>query len=225
MPQRISKKIFIYLLIFFSLATINNKKFSNLNFPKITDIEILGLDDNEITQVYSDIKYLKNKNLFFLDKLEISNKLYSNKIFEKIFISKMYPSKLKIIIEKTNLLAIIKQENFNYYLGSNGKLIKVEGSKKKLPFIFGKIDAKEFLKFKKLIDESNFDFNNIKNFYFFKSKRWDIELQDGLIIKLPLKQIDVSLEILNKILMDKEFEDSTIIDLRQKGQIIKNGWY
>ena len=135
----------------------------------------------------------------------------------------MYPSKLKIIIEKTNLLAIIKQENFNYYLGSNGKLIKVEGSKKKLPFIFGKIDAKEFLKFKKLIDESNFDFNNIKNFYFFKSKRWDIELQDGLIIKLPLKQIDVSLEILNKILMDKEFEDSTIIDLRQKGQIIKNG--
>lgn len=223
MPQRISKKIFIYLLIFFSLATINNKKFSNLNFPKITDIEILGLDDNEITQVYSDIKYLKNKNLFFLDKLEISNKLYSNKIFEKIFISKMYPSKLKIIIEKTNLLAIIKQENFNYYLGSNGKLIKVEGSKKKLPFIFGKIDAKEFLKFKKLIDESNFDFNNIKNFYFFKSKRWDIELQDGLIIKLPLKQIDVSLEILNKILMDKEFEDSTIIDLRQKGQIIKNG--
>lgn len=223
MHQRISKKIFIYLLIFFSLATINNKKFSNLNFPKITDIEILGLDDNEITQVYSDIKYLKNKNLFFLDKLEISNKLYSNKIFEKIFISKMYPSKLKIIIEKTNLLAIIKQENFNYYLGSNGKLIKVEGSKKKLPFIFGKIDAKEFLKFKKLIDESNFDFNNIKNFYFFKSKRWDIELQDGLIIKLPLKQIDVSLEILNKILMDKEFEDSTIIDLRQKGQIIKNG--
>ena len=223
MPQRISKKIFIYLLIFFSLATINNKKFSNLNFPKITDIEILGLDDNEITQVYSDIKYLKNKNLFFLDKLEISNKLYSNKIFEKIFISKMYPSKLKIIIEKTNLLAIIKQENFNYYLGSNGKLIKVEGSKKKLPFIFGKIDVKEFLKFKKLIDESNFDFNNIKNFYFFKSKRWDIELQDGLIIKLPSKQIDVSLEILNKILMDKEFEDSTIIDLRQKGQIIKNG--
>ena len=69
MHQRISKKIFIYLLIFFSLATINNKKFSNLNFPKITDIEILGLDDNEITQVYSDIKYLKNKNLFFLDKL------------------------------------------------------------------------------------------------------------------------------------------------------------
>lgn len=222
MHQRISKKIFIYLLIFFSLVTINNKKFSNLNFPKITEIEILGLNDNEVIEVYNEIKYIKNTNLFFLDKIEISKKLYSNKIIEKILISKMYPSKLKIIIEKTNLLAITKKENFDYYLGSNGNLIKINDSKKKLPFIFGKTDTKEFLRLKMIIDKSNFDFDSIKNLYFFKSKRWDIELKDGLIIKLPLKQIDVSLEILAKILKDEEFKNSKIIDLRQKGQIIKN---
>ena len=98
----------------------------------------------------------------------------------------MYPSKLKIIIEKTNLLAITKKENFDYYLGSNGNLIKINDSKKKLPFIFGKTDTKEFLRLKMIIDKSNFDFDSIKNLYFFKSKRWDIELKDGLIIKLPL---------------------------------------
>ena len=134
----------------------------------------------------------------------------------------MYPSKLKIIIEKTNLLAITKKENFDYYLGSNGNLIKINDSKKKLPFIFGKTDTKEFLRLKMIIDKSNFDFDSIKNLYFFKSKRWDIELKDGLIIKLPLKQINVSLEILAKILKDEEFKNSKIIDLRQKGQIIKN---
>ena len=222
MHQRISKKIFIYLLIFFSLATINNKKFSNLNFPIIKEIEVLGLNDNEIKEVYNDIKYIKHKNLFFLDKIEISKKLYSNKIIEKIFISKIYPSKLRIIIEKTNLLAITKKENFDYYLGSNGNLIKINGPKKKLPFIFGKADTKEFLKLKMIIDKSNFDFDSIKNLYFFKSKRWDVELKDGLIIKLPLKRIDVSLEILAKILKDEEFKNSKTIDLRQKGQIIKN---
>ena len=73
-----------------------------------------------------------------------------------------------------------------------------------------------------IIDKSNFDFDSIKNLYFFKSKRWDVELKDGLIIKLPLKRIDVSLEILAKILKDEEFKNSKTIDLRQKGQIIKN---
>ena len=36
MPQRISKKILIYLFVFFTLVTINNTKISN-DFYKITE--------------------------------------------------------------------------------------------------------------------------------------------------------------------------------------------
>ena len=47
MPQQISKKIFIYLLLFFVLVTIDNKSFRYLTFPTIESIKVTGLDFNE----------------------------------------------------------------------------------------------------------------------------------------------------------------------------------
>jgi len=72
------------------------------------------------------------------------------------------------------------------------------------------------------IDKSKFDFGQIKNLFFFKSKRWNIETKKGLIIKLPLNQIDLSLNILSKIVREEQFKNKKVIDLRNNGQIIMN---
>ena len=90
--------------------------------------------------------------------------------------------------------------------------------------MFGKINLEEFLKFKNIIDNSKFDFNNIKNFFYFKSKRWDIETKDGLIIKLPINQTKKSFDILLKLYENNyDLKDVSIIDLRQNNQIILDG--
>ena len=223
MHQRISKKIFIYLFIFFTLVTVNNIRLSKLDFLKINDFKILGLNELERKKFQKDIKYLQNKNLFFLNKKEILSKINSNKVFQEVYIFKNYPSNLEIIIEKANFLAITKKDNQDYYIGSNGKLIQFDNSEINLPFIFGNIDAKDFLQFKIIMDRSSFDFNQIKNLYYFKSKRWDIETKDGLIIKLPLKQIESALDILVKLSKKSEFKNLRVIDLRQNNQVIING--
>ena len=223
MHQRISKKIFIYLFVFLILATTNNIKLSKFNFPKVNDLKIFGLSNFENEKIYKDIKYIENKNIFSLDKNEISNKIYSNKIVEEFIIFKNYPSNLEIKIKKTNFIAVTKKNNLDYYIGSNGNLIKFDNSTVNLPFVFGKIEAEEFLKFKATIDNSNFNFNNIKNLYFFPSKRWDLETLDGLIIKLPLDRLESSLNILVNLSQKKEFKDMRMIDLRQKNQVIING--
>ena len=80
----------------------------------------------------------------------------------------------------------------------------------------------DFLKLKAYIYNSEFNFDQIKNLYFFKSKRWDIETKDGLIIKLPLNQIEISLNNLSKIIISEEFKNKKVIDLRQKNQVILN---
>ena len=72
------------------------------------------------------------------------------------------------------------------------------------------------------IDRSKFDFDQIKNLFFFKSKRWNIETKKGLIIKLPLNQIELSLNILSKIMREEQFKNKKVIDLRNNGQIIMN---
>ena len=54
MPQRISKKILIYLFIFLTLVTINNTNLSN-DFYKIKEFNISGLDTVETEKIYDDL--------------------------------------------------------------------------------------------------------------------------------------------------------------------------
>jgi cell division protein FtsQ len=222
MHQRISKKIFIYLFIFLILASLNNVKLSKFSIPKINNLEIFGLENDENEKIYKDIEYIKNKNIFSLNKNKILNIIYKNKAVEEFFIFKNYPSNLKIKIKKTNFVAITKKNNLDYYVGSNGNLIKIDNFKKNLPFVFGDINVEDFLRLKVIIDDSSFNFNKIKNFYYFKSKRWDLETANGLIIKLPLERVKLSLEILSSLSIAKEFKNMKMIDLRQKKQVIIN---
>ena len=46
-----------------------------------------------------------------------------------------------------------------------------------------------FFELKKIIDNSNFKFKEIKNLFFFPSGRWDIETHNGVLIKLPKNNI------------------------------------
>ena len=223
MHQQINKKIFIYLFIFFSLGTFTNKEFLNFSYPKINNYEIIGLSEFNNNQIHQDLFELKYENLFFLEKNKVLKIINNHKIVEKFFVFKKYPSNLKIKIQGTNFLAITQKKGLNFYIGSNGNLIKVENQKIDLPFIFGNIEIKEFLKLKKIIDSSNFDYKNIKNLYYFKSRRWDIETKNDLIIKLPLKKLEASFEILLKIYGNEEFKEFKIIDLRQHNQVILNG--
>ena len=89
--------------------------------------------------------------------------------------------------------------------------------------MFGNVDILDFIHLKKIIDNSNFDFNKIENLYYFKSKRWDLQTKDGLIIKLPLSKIENSLNALKILSKQEEFKDIKTIDLRQINQVILNG--
>ena len=76
---------------------------------------------------------------------------------------------------------------------------------------------------KKIIEESKFNFSEIKNFFFFPSGRIDIETNKGIFIKLPIKEVRESLDLSSLILQDPKFKKIKIIDLRQKNQVIING--
>ena len=119
-------------------------------------------------------------------------------------------------------LAYVKKKDGLFFLGSNRKLILTNNEDKTIPYIFGKFDDNEFFKLKNVIDSSNFDYKNIKNLYFFPSRRWDIETRSGILIKLPRNNLKQSLELSLKILSDDNFNRVNMIDLRQNTQVIIN---
>jgi len=141
-------------------------------------------------------------------------------LVEKYLIIKKYPSSLEINIEKTKFLAKINKNGQIFYLGSNGKFIKNDFSNDKLPFVFGNPDVIEFFNIKEIIDKSKITFKEIKNLYFYPSKRWDLELKNNTIIKLPSDHTNLALNLAIEFLYDNKFNDNKIIDARIKSQII-----
>ena len=222
MHQQKGKIILIYFFLFLIVGSINNNSLNRIQFEKIQNIKISGLDENENINLLENILNLKPKNIFLLNGNEISKIISSNSLVENYEIFKKYPHTLDIKIEKTNFLAKLNMNGKIYLVGSNGKLSDIRFSDKDLPFIFGRPEINEFIEFTNLIKKSKFSLNEIKNLYFFQSKRWDLELKNNIIIKLSKDHTKLSLDQAFEILNDNNFNDIKIVDARIKNQIILN---
>ena len=222
MHQRKSKKLLIYFFLIIIISSTHNISLKNLEFQKVRNIEVSGLGEIENKLIIDKIKNLNLNNIFFLNKAEINNLISSNPLIEKYQIFKIYPSAIKIMIKKTNFIARINHNNEIFVIGSNGKLIPNTFQVSDLPFIFGKPEIKEFLKFKKIVDQSKFSFHEIDSLYFFPSKRWDIKLKNNILLKLPYNLTQEYLNNLYQFLEIHNGENLTIVDARLENKIIIN---
>lgn len=215
-----TNNLFFYLIIFIMLTTFHNKKINDLNFLNINKIEILGISNSEKNHFQTRLEYLYDKNIFKIKKNEILDLLSTEKILESINIKKNYPSKLIANFKKTEFIAITKVNNLDYYIGSNKNLILTSNEKKKLPQINQSTNYNDLLKLKKIIDQSNLNFNSIIEITYFKSGRYDLLMANGLIVKLPINNLESSVKFLEKIIFRNEFNNLKIIDLRLNNQLI-----
>ena len=222
MQLSLSKKIIFYIFLIIFLSTLNSKHVSEIRFTNVDQITVIGLQENEKQDLLNDLQLLNLNNIFFLKKFELMNKLEANKLIENYTIFKKYPSSIVIKVNKTKFLANVFNNGKSFVLGSNGKLIESIEKKSNLPNIFGEYDKDSFFNLLKSIKNSNFRISNIKNLYFFKSGRWDIETKLDVIIKLPKDNLKDSLNLSLDILNNNEFKKVKILDLRQHNQIIIN---
>ncbi len=222
MHQRKGKKVFIYFFLLILVGSINNINLNNFKFNQIKIIKISGLEEKNNKLILKEIKNLKLENIFFTNINEIKNIFEKNTIIENYKIFKIYPSTLDIKIKKTNFLAEMRNKGKLYVIGSNGKLSEKKFSNKKLPYIFGKPNVSEFLELKKLIDQSKFSFHKIESLYFFPSGRWDLQLKNKILLKLPKDDVKNSMDNAFNFLENTKSNDIKILDIRIKNQIILN---
>jgi len=220
MHHRKSKKILIYFFLLLVVGSINNINFNDLKLQNVNNINIVGLDIEDKLILLKKIKNFNLNNIFFISKSDLINEIDSNSLVEKYFIFKRYPSSLDINIEKTKFLAKINKNSQVFYLGSNGKFTKNDFSNNELPYIFGSPEVIEFFDIKEVIDKSKITYKEIKNLYFYPSRRWDLELRNNIIIKLPKDNTNLALNLALEFLYKEEFKDVKMIDARIENQII-----
>ena len=221
MLQRKNKKIFIYIFFFVFLGTVNNYKIFNSNTFKIKDFQIIGLENNYKKELENNLLNITKFNIFFVNKDNLKSILKSNSLIETSQVFKIYPSSLSIKIKKTKFLARLNINGDIFLIGSNGKFTKdfFLSDSEILPFIFGNPKVEEFLKIYSTINKSDFKYENVKNLFFYKSGRIDLELKDNILIKLPLENLENVFKKISQIISNNKL-NKKIIDARVPNQII-----
>ena len=218
-------KLFFYLILFILLSTqiTKNQNIIKHSTTTVNYIEVIGMSYENNLKVTKSLNSLLFQNIFFINKSDFHNILNKNNLIESFYIKKIYPNEIKINIKQADLLAITNKNRKKFYIGSNGKLIsidKIKNFNKKLPFVFSKSNYNEFVKLKKIIDKSKFQFEEIESFYYFPSNRWDFKTNEGMLIKLSKKNILESLQLADLIKTNVQFKNNKIIDLRIPNRII-----
>ena len=218
------KKIIVFLiLVIIFLTSINSQSFiaKKENFFNLKNIQIYGLDESLNKEIKKNLEYLKNSNIFFLDKEILIDQLQKYKFIDSYTVFKTYPSKIIIKITPTEFLAKTLKNNKFYLVGSNGKIIntKYYENYEQLPIIYGKFAKENFVYFKKILDQTSYNFKNFEEIYFFPSGRIDVKTKNNLQIKLPIKNIKKALIDAKKIINDGTIRN-IIIDLRVSNQVI-----
>ena len=213
-------KIIIYLICLFILSTTSNKslEFHQNYFTKINKIQVSGLSNSVNSQIRIELEKLLNINIFFINKDKIDKIISEYNLVELYSVKKIYPKKIEVKIEQTKFIAKISGSN-QVLIGSNGKLIK-QKINERLPFLFGKMNSENFLKFKKIVDNSAFKFNDLKSVSFYPSERWDITTSQNILINLPQDNLLQSLNLAYKLIIDDNFKEIRIIDLRVKNHVV-----
>ena len=223
MHQLINKKlkIFFYVVILLLFSTFININFHDFisNFFSIKKINIYGVNGQKKEKILSKFSRIVSSNIVFINKDEFKNILDEYNFLENYKVNKKYPSEINIFLEETKLVANTNISGKNYFLGSNGKLILTDKANNNIPNIFGKFNTKNFFQLISKLENNNFNISNITDFYYFKSQRWDIKTNKGLLIRLPFDNLDKAIKNAS-ILILGEIDKKKIIDLRVSNQVI-----
>ena len=73
-----------------------------------------------------------------------------------------------------------------------------------------------------LIKKHNFNYKKINKYYFHKNKRWDLYLENNILIMLPNENVRDALKLYIKFNEKNEIKSDAIIDLRIENRLILN---
>ena len=224
------KKIYrtvLLLTVFIFLSTYNPKNLNSISEKnhilfKIQKIEILNNFLVEKSEIEKKLNEIYNKSIFLVKRSDIEQPLKKIDFLEKIEVKKKYPNIIIIKVYETKPIAVLFRKDSKLLLDSSSNLIDL--NKKmiidNLPNIFGDGAENNFINFLNQLEKNNFPIKKVKNYYYFKIGRWDLELYNGQIIKFPPVKIKEAIQQSIELLNHKDFNNYNIIDLRIHGKIV-----
>ena len=215
-----------FSLIFISLIAI----FVILKFPsllnnsfQIKNVIIEGSEKSNISEIENNVTEFKG-NLIGLNFNSIKEIVESSEWVKRASIKKVLPSTLKINVTENDPYAIYFQEGKSFLIDLDGSIIteiNLNNYEDDLLFVRGE-NSPELLE--QLIRDISIAFPNLtqtlEEVEFIEKRRWNLKLNNKLLVKLPDENIQQSLKNLKQLFEEQEVMESNIIeiDLRIQGR-------
>ena len=215
-----------FFLIFISFITI----YIFLKFPSLLDnsfqiknVIIEGSEKSNISEIENNVTEFKG-NLIGLNFNSIKEIVESSEWVKRASIKKVLPSTLKINVTENDPYAIYFQEGKSFLIDLDGSIIteiNLNNYEDDLLFVRGE-NSPELLE--QLIRDISIAFPNLtqtlEEVEFIEKRRWNLKLNNKLLVKLPDENIQQSLKNLKQLFEEQEVMESNIIeiDLRIQGR-------
>ncbi len=200
-----------------------DRKIANAGFS-VGEVRITGQQNTELKQIRYALALYDGQSIVSLDLENMLSRVEALSWVKKATIVKIIPNALEVTITEHQAAALWQESSKLYLVDKDGLVITSEGLEKyaELPHVVG-VGANKNLT--SLLDMKNKYpelFDHVKSSVWVGKRRWDLNLTNGIKIKLPERGPDLAwdrlyeYETVQKILT----KEVLIIDFRQHGKTI-----
>ena len=222
--------IVIYIFLFYDqkiFKQLNNiiENYSDKYQYSLSVVNINGLNNINEDEILNLIKPYKDSSIFLIPIKKIAKKISQNNWVKSINIQSNYKDTIEINIDESKPIGIYTTGIQNILFSDDLKILEnIANNEKRFSALIkfeGKNSIHESIK---LIDSFPDDFiQYVDKAFLINQRRWDLELKNSILLKLPENNIKEALENYKKIYINfsnEELIEIESIDLRMKKNII-----
>ena len=222
--------IVIYIFLFYDQKIFKQfnsiiENYSDKYQYSLLVVNINGLNNINEDEILNLIKPYKDSSIFLIPIKKIAKKISQNNWVKSINIQSNYKDTIEINIDESKPIGIYTTGIQNILFSDDLKILEnIANNEKRFSALIkfeGKNSIHESIK---LIDSFPDDFiQYVDKAFLINQRRWDLELKNSILLKLPENNIKEALENYKKIYINfsnEELIEIESIDLRMKKKII-----
>ena len=220
----------IYILFFYDQKIIKQfnsiiENYSDKYQYSLSVVNINGLNNINEDEILNLIKPYIDSSIFLIPIKKIAKKISQNNWVKSINIQSNYKDTIEINIDESKPIGIYTTGIQNILFSDDLKILENIANNEKRFSALIKFEGKNSLHESiKLIDSFPDDFiQYVDKAFLINQRRWDLELKNSILLKLPENNIKEALENYKKIYINfsnEELIEIESIDLRMKKKII-----
>ena len=222
--------IVIYIFLFYDKKIFKQfnsiiENYSDKYQYSLSAVNINGLNNINEDEILNFIKPYEGSSIFLIPIKKIANKISQNNWVKSINIQSNYKDTIEINIDESKPIGIYTTGIQNILFSDDLKILEnIANNEKRFSALIkfeGKNSIHESIK---LIDSFPDDFiQYVDKAFLINQRRWNLELKNSILLKLPENNIKEALENYIKIYINfsnEELIEIESIDLRMKKNII-----